>query len=106
MTAPPEISARLSRIILRQKDERGSRTEEISITASGDLRIEGYDIGTGPKEFWGRDEYEFWQTVDGGWKDTLLLELLAERFKSVSEITNWLDEKGIPHRFNSWVGGD
>lgn len=67
------------------------------------LVLEGYDIGKYVKEHWGDSDYEYWLRVAKGDKDTVLLWLIKERFTISSEFKQWLDGKGIPNQFDSWV---
>lgn len=73
------------------------------IDDDGDLVLEGYDIGETPKKYWGDSDYEYWLTVNKDYKDTILLWLIKERFEDDSHFKDWLDEKGIPRNFDSWV---
>jgi hypothetical protein len=50
---------------------------------------------------WGHD-YEYDVTISKEWKDTVLLHLAKERFKTVSEFKKWLDEKEIPSETSLW----
>jgi len=67
------------------------------------LVLEGYDIGKSVKEFWGDSDYEYWLRVASDYKDTVLLWLIKERFTTSSEFRQWLDDKGIPNKFESWT---
>jgi hypothetical protein len=73
------------------------------IDDDGDLVLEGYDVGETPKKYWGDSDYEYWLTVNKDYKDTILLWLIKERFEDDSHFKDWLDEKGIPSKFDSWV---
>jgi hypothetical protein len=73
------------------------------IDDDGDLVLEGYDVGETPEKYWGDSDYEYWLTVNKDYKDTILLWLIKERFENDSNFKDWLDEKGIPSQFYSWV---
>ncbi|MGA9771285.1 MAG: hypothetical protein WBV94_19780 [Blastocatellia bacterium] len=85
------------------------KTEEISVHVVAkiddeeNLVLEGYDIGRYVKEHWGDSDYEYWLRVARDDKDTALLWLIKERFATSSEFKQWLDDKGIPNQFDSWV---
>lgn len=49
------------------------------------------------------DEYEYWRTVPVGYKDSVLLWLVKERFSSDLEYSKWLEEKGIASKLENWV---
>jgi hypothetical protein len=73
------------------------------IDDEGNLVLEGYDLGETPELFWGDSDYEYWLVVKGDYKDTILLWLIKERFENDSKFREWLNEKGIPSKFDSWV---
>ena len=73
------------------------------IMDNDNLLLEGYDIGDFPESFWGDSDYEYWLMVDSDYKDTILLWLIKERFENDSKFREWLNEKGIPSEFDSWV---
>lgn len=85
------------------KTERDKRYLDALIDDEGKLVIEGYDIGESVKEFWGDSDYEYWLRVPQEWKDTVLLLLIKERFGLSSDFKKWLEDKEIPHKFESWV---
>ena len=95
-----------------------SRSEKISvfldakISDQEDLVLEGQDLGKQVEEYWGDSDYEYWVVVPKGYKDSVLLWLLQERFaedaapnrfKSDSEFSEWLKAKGIPYEFSSYA---
>ena len=73
------------------------------IDENGNLVFEGGDIGETPEKYWGRDEYEYWRTVDKEYKDSILLLLIKDKFTSDSEFSEWLEKAGIPSKFQNWV---
>ncbi|NVM53756.1 MAG: hypothetical protein HWN66_08655 [Candidatus Helarchaeota archaeon] len=81
---------------------------EIKITDEGNLVFEGYDIGEFVKEYWGDSDYEYWLTIKAEHIPTVLLHLIKKCFDEKiftndSEFKTWLNEKGIPSEFHSWV---
>jgi hypothetical protein len=85
------------------------KTEDLSVHVVAkiddeeNLVLEGYDIGKYVKEHWGDSDYEYWLRVARDDKDTLLLWLIKERFTTSSQFKQWLDDKGIPNKFDSLV---
>lgn len=79
----------------------------VEITKEGDLLFSGQDLGDAPQKFWGEDEYEYWLLVAAADKDCVLLALIEKLYAGnatvVSEFMEFLDSKGIPRAFNSWV---
>ena len=73
------------------------------IEEDGGLVFEGYDIGPVVEEHWGDSDYEYWLRIDKDYKDTILLWLIKERFGTDSEFREWLNGKGIPSEFESWI---
>lgn len=71
-----------------------------------DLRIEDYAIGKSIQSlFDDSSDYERILTIRADLKDSVLLALLQDRFhgnSALSEIQDWLSEKGIP--YESWSG--
>lgn len=94
----------ISKIKLMEfKTERDSRYLDALIDDEGTLVLEGYDIGDSVEEHWGDSDYEYWLKVSQEWKDTVLLLLIKERFALSSDFKKWLEEKEIPHKFESWI---
>ncbi len=78
---------------------------DVLVDGSGNLVMEGEDIGPKVRRFLGKDEYEFWVTVPKRHKDLLLLHLVKEAFGEgaiSSDFMKWLDEKKIPYQFHSY----
>ncbi len=78
---------------------------DVLVDGSGNLVMEGEDVGPKVKRFLGKDEYEFWVTVPKRHKDLLLLHLVKEAFGEgaiSSDFMKWLDEKKIPYQFHSY----
>ncbi len=76
---------------------------EAYIDDSGDLVLEGYDLGETVKEVWGDADYEYWRRVKREHLPAVLLLLLQERFTRDSDFHAWLAARGIPDEFSSWV---
>lgn len=72
---------------------------------SGAMVMAGQDIGTAPRKFFGRDEYEYFLSVKADQKDRLLLHLMQHVFggeeATRSAIAGWLDERKIPYDLHS-----
>lgn len=94
----------ISKVTLYEsRDEKNTSLETAKIKEGGDLVLEGCSAGELSEKFWGDDDYEYWLTIDKKWKDTILLLLAQERFKSFEDFRQWLDEKGIPNQFQNYV---
>jgi hypothetical protein len=72
------------------------------VAENGDLILDGYDSGEFVEEVLGHDDYEYSLTVKAEYKDTILLNLIKEKFANDSEFRTWLDEKRIPSDFWSF----
>ena len=98
------MAKKISKITIR---EQRTKTDSSYLTAYIDekknLILEGYDIGKTPKEFWGDSDYEYWLTIKEEYKDSVLLWLIKERFKTTSDFKSWLEQRDIPSDFFSWV---
>ena len=106
----------ISRIVLRRvHDADGSRLLEASLTATGDLLIEGQDLGDGVERIFGSREYEWAWTISAGDLPALLhaleatgniLSVLGERFsgESAALLGPFLETHNIPHTRWSRVG--
>lgn len=90
-------------------EDRGetSRFTHAEINEQGKFIISTCDIGKTPEEVFGDSDYEFWVTVLAEHKDMLLLALIeklyAGRFSAVDEFRDFLESKGIPHKFENWA---
>jgi hypothetical protein len=94
---------------LRLKASRANDTSvrvDVLVDESGDVVMEGQDVGAAPQTFFGDSDYEYWVTVRAADKDALLLNLLVDRFVHEADETTafrkWLKAKGIPHEFFSY----
>ena len=88
--------------LIESKTARLSVRLTARITGNGDLILDGYDSGEFVEETLHHDDYEYSLTVRAEYKDTILLNLIKEKFKNDSEFRTWLDEKQIPSEFWSF----
>lgn len=88
--------------IIDSKTERLSVRLTARIDEQSDLILEGYDRGEFVEEVLHHDDYEYSLTVKAEYKDTILLNLIKERFRHDAEFRSWLDEKRIPSEFWSF----
>ncbi len=97
------------------RDDQGTRYLAASLTAEGDLVIEGQDLGRGVEQFYGVREYEWSWTVRAPDIPALLsalgtssdvLSALSARFSDerAAEIKSFLDAHEIPHETWSRLG--
>ncbi len=94
----------LHTVVLREeRDGADSRFLSASVKSSGDLVLEGHDMGPTVKQFWPDGEYEYWRAVDSADVPKVLLELIKDRFKNETEFAGWLKTKEIPSEFHNWV---
>ena len=83
-------------------EDRGptSRFVSAEINNSGDLVLFAHDIGEAAREYTGRDDYEWYVTVQTQNKDAVILALIERvfggKFDASKEFREWLKEKGIP----------
>lgn len=90
-------------VLIDEKDDKNIIHLEVKIDDDGKLVFEGHDLGEIPEKYWGDSDYEYWLIIDEDYKDTILLWLIKERFRNDSEFKEWLNEKGIPSQFYSWI---
>jgi len=88
--------------MIDSKSERVRVRLTARIDENGDLILDGYDSGEFVEEVLHHDDYEYSLTVKAEYKDTILLNLIKEKFKHDAEFRSWLDEKGIPSDFWSF----
>jgi spore maturation protein CgeB len=88
--------------LIDSKTERLSVRLTARIGENGDLILDGYDSGEFVEEALHHDDYEYSLTVKAEYKDTILLNLIKEKFKHDAEFRTWLDEKRIPSEFWSF----
>jgi len=73
------------------------------IEDNGDLVIEYYDRSPVALKLFGDSDYELWPTVRAEQKDTVLLELIKDKFSDRTSIQDWLTQKGFPYELESYV---
>jgi hypothetical protein len=80
---------------------------DAEITDEGDLLFSGQDLGQAPRELWGDSDYEYWLTIMAPNKDQVLLALIEKLYSGnpslISELKDYLESKGIPCEFHSYV---
>lgn len=80
---------------------------DVEIAQEGDLLFSGQDVGEAPQRFWGDEDYEYWLKISAADKDRVLLALIEKLYSGnpsvTSEIKEYLDSKGIPSEFSSYV---
>ncbi len=87
-------------IIKDEKQEDGYSELFAKISEKGDLVIDGCDEGELAEEMFGDWDTEYWLTIQEKFKETIMLNLIKDRFSSVHEIKKWLDQLGIPSEFS------
>jgi hypothetical protein len=85
-------------MIFEEEKEKEYRSLSAGIGDKDNLVVYGVDAGPSVKSSHGDWDYEYWLTVPGKYKDTILLHLMKERFNSFSEIQSWLMNKNIECR--------
>ena len=104
---------------------------EVEIHDSGDLSINGLDIGKAPQESFGDSDYEYWLTISKNYKDIILAALVEHcnrnhievppapqnkddtllaliqliyggHYSAFSEFRNFLDSINVPSEFSSY----
>jgi hypothetical protein len=121
-------AARLEVVLFDAELQPGTETYQgVSIDKSGNLAFEAFDVGAGPRQFWGDSDYEWFVTVEAAEKPRVLEALLSEhselsvegegdalllgllravyggRPDAVDAVRHWLDENSIPYEFFSWA---
>lgn len=88
------------------KDEEWEENEHHILKAvikdNGDLVFEGVDRGDTVKESFGDSDYEYWHTIQAEHVTDVLLYLLKEKSKNISEWLDWLKRKNIPYKSMSF----
>jgi hypothetical protein len=90
---------------IKLKDENIGNTHvsvNVYISDNEDLVIDAYDFGEAPKKVFGDSSYEFISTIKKGYKDTILLLLIKEKFEDNLDIRKWLEKKNIPIEHFTW----
>lgn len=109
---PPD----LLRVVLRQqRDADGTRYLEAYYAPSGDIVIEGQDLGKGVEDFFGFSEYEWVWTIKAADIPQLLnaleieanpLRALGQRFSGAQAagLSSFLDGQQVPYSAWSRIG--
>lgn len=94
------MTERIDRVTLAEKRTQGGwHVLEAQVNADGDLVLRGREPDDLPKAAFGATEYESKRTIRAELKDTLLLLLLRDRFKSDAMFQQWLERHGIPYEY-------
>ena len=94
-------------IVLRaEREGSDSRHLEGCIDDSGDLVLNGQDLGPEVRRVFGTNEYEYFYRISAAYKDTVLLKLLKEKFNDGMLFDDWLKDHGIPYEFHNWYSPD
>ena len=65
------------------------------ISSSGDLVLEGQDLGSGVEEYWGDSDYEYWTVIKKDKKLEVFLFLINDVFANIHEVYSWLKSTGV-----------
>ena len=93
---------------IRLYEHRGDTISwvDAGFSSSGDLQIEGYDLGQAPKEAFDAEDLETTLTIPAAEKDRLLLCLLSWQFGDdplcISHLRELLQTAGIPSEMQVW----
>lgn len=94
----------ITKIILKDENISGTHISVfVNISDKGDLIIDGCDFGEAPKKFWGDSDYEYITTIKKGYKDTVLLLLIKDKFNDSSDFRAWLEVNHIPNEYFTWI---
>ena len=94
-------------IELYRKEGKTLQTGSLSVYLNGTVRIDSWDLGELPEQWWGHDEYEFGVTVSGTDIRKLVFALLRDRYTgrtgAVGEFRDFCEKEGIEtHSFHSF----
>jgi hypothetical protein len=96
----PTVGKKIKEIGLLREDREGEyRRLTARIDETGDLVVEGQDVGRSVEAHWGDSDYEYALTVDKEFNGTVLLCLLKEKFDNSTELKMWLEDNDIPFGF-------
>lgn len=88
-----------------RQEGKGFRSLRVDCDGTG-LRISGQDLGEYVRQFFGKDEYEFWVDVPREAVADLAMALIrhhyAGREKAVDEIRDLCEKYGVEHKFQTW----
>ena len=100
---PSEPDA-ITKILLKEVRSGDSYERLVAcIDESGDLVLEGQDMGPRVEAVWGDTDYEYWVRVSKAHIGVVLLHLLRDTFDSDSAFRAWLDKRGIPYKFFNYA---
>lgn len=85
-----------------EESDEHSRRLHASIPRNRDLLLKGWDYGDTVRQISNRDQFQYRLSVPRQFTDTVLLDLLKERFNSVHEARLWLVYRRIPCKFKVW----
>ena len=95
------------RVVLYTQDGATRVHIEAEVTAEGDLRVAGHDIGEAPKKWFGNDDYEYIVTVRALHKEPLLQALKTTQFNddasAEARLREIASQQGLPYE---WVTQD
>ena len=93
---------KVTRFTIGEVNKKGYRGKiDISIKENGDLDMGLFEFGELVEKFMGGD-HEVDVIVAKEDKDSVLLQLIQDKFKDVSEFKKWLKEHDIPFTESSW----
>ena len=73
---------------------------------AGDLKA----VGESVKQWWGKDDYEFWVDVPAKALPKLVFVLMREKYgnqrRAVDQFKEFCERENIEHKWGSWLGGD
>jgi arsenate reductase-like glutaredoxin family protein len=84
--------------LIERNDDRFSVHLFAKIDESGDLVLEGQDLGSGVEEYWGDSDYEYWVIVKARYKLDTFLKLAQYTFNTIGKFVDWLDNLGIEYK--------
>ena len=88
------------------KDEKWGENEyqilKAVIKENGDLVFEGVDMGESVRVRFGDFDFEYWYIINAEKIPTMLLYLLKEKFRNISECLKWLKNHNIPYKSMSF----
>lgn len=101
-----QISPTVQKVRIFESTGATRSAVDFELKADGTLELTGHDVGEAAERSFGRDDYEYWVTVETSDKDKLLLALLAERFagdaQASTHLMKYLESKGVRYKFDSW----
>jgi hypothetical protein len=84
-----------------KENETHNLTAEIN--DAGDLILSGYGSGQSVKIFFGDYDHEYWVTVKSEDVYSVLLLLIKDNFENDTEFREWLENKNIKFKFDSYT---